>query len=111
MHIYIILSLIISAIGLIGTIIKRDMILKLINLGVFQSGNVLFFVSIAYKGLSPIITLNIDKYSDPLIHSFLLTVVVIGFANLSLMLVFIMILSNKIKTHLIDEIEDKISRG
>lgn len=95
-------------IGLFGVIIKKDLILKFINLGVFQSGVVLFFVLLAFDYHSPIIVLGVDSYSDPLIHSFLLTVIVIGFANLALMLVFAMILSLKFKTYNVDEIESKI---
>ena len=106
---YEILSLLVFFIGLFGLITKKDMILKLVNLGILQSSVVLFFVSIAFKGDAHIIiTSDISNYSDPLIHSFLLTVIVIGFANLALMLVFSMILSNKIKTHVVKEIEAKI---
>lgn len=105
---YEILSLLVFFIGLFGLITKRDLILKLVNLGILQSSVVLFFISIAFQGDAPIITADLESYSDPLIHSFLLTVIVIGFANLALMLVFAMILSNKIKTHIVDEIEKKI---
>ncbi|BBE32067.1 hypothetical protein OSSY52_22080 [Tepiditoga spiralis] len=108
---YELFSIFICFIGLSGVILKKDIILKLMNLGVFQGGVVLFFVSLAYKGKAPMITEGVTKYSDPLIHSFLLTVVVIGFANLALILVFSMILSNKLKTYRIDELEKKINKG
>ncbi len=108
MNLYQILSFLVFIIGVFGVINQKDMILKLLNLGTIQSGVVLLFIAISYNGHSPIITPGIESYSDPLIHSFLLTVIVIGFANLSLMLVFVMILSSKIKTYQIDEIEKKI---
>ncbi|MBL5981861.1 NADH-ubiquinone oxidoreductase subunit 4L [Petrotoga sp. 8T1HF07.NaAc.6.1] len=110
MNIYYIITLSIILIGLFGIITKKDLILIFINLGVFQEGIVLFFVLLAYDENSPIITTHLQSYADPLIHSFLLTVIVIGFANLALMLVFAMILSSKFKTLEVDEIEKKVKK-
>lgn len=108
MTLYNTLVFLIIFIGLFGVIVKNDLILKFFNLGVFQGGVVLFFVLLAYEEHSPIITIDLQNFADPLIHSFLLTVIVIGFANLALMLVFTMILSSQYKTRDVNEIEKKI---
>lgn len=110
MNINIFLSVIIIFIGIYGIVSKKDIILKLLSLGIFQSAIVILFVVIAYRGVSPVYMPEIAVYSDPLIHSFLLTVIVIGFANLALMLVFVMIIVNKYKTYNFDEIENIMNK-
>lgn len=110
MNINIFLSVIIIFIGIYGIVSKKDIILKLLSLGIFQSAIVILFVVIAYRGVSPVYMPEIAVYSDPLIHSFLLTVIVIGFANLALMIVFVMIIVNKYKTYNFDEIENIMNK-
>ncbi|GAB6188640.1 Na+/H+ antiporter subunit C [Marinitoga arctica] len=111
MKLYFIYSYIIIILGFLGLILKKDLIMKLFFLSIFQSGILSFFVILAYDKNIPIITSNIVKETaDPLIHSFLLTVIVIGFATISLSLVYIMILAEKFKTHNIDAIEEELEK-
>ncbi|MBM7558271.1 NADH-quinone oxidoreductase subunit K [Marinitoga litoralis] len=111
MNIYFVYSFIIIILGLFGIIIKKDLIIKLIFLSIFQSGILLFFVVLSYNKNIPIVISNtLRDFSDPLIHSFLLTVIVIGFATISLSLVYIMILAEKFKTHDIDIIEEELEQ-
>ncbi|AEX84636.1 NADH-ubiquinone oxidoreductase subunit 4L [Marinitoga sp. 1135] len=110
-YIYIIFSFIIIILGLLGIIIKKDLIIKLFFLSIFQSGVLLFFTFVAYDENIPIISQQIrENFSDPLIHSFLLTVIVIGFATISLSLVYIMILAEKFKTHNVEIIEEELEK-
>ncbi|SHE33251.1 multisubunit sodium/proton antiporter, MrpC subunit (TC 2.A.63.1) [Marinitoga hydrogenitolerans DSM 16785] len=111
MELYFIYSYIIIILGFFGLILKKDLIMKLFFLSIFQSGILLFFVVLAYDKNIPIITSDIVKdAADPLIHSFLLTVIVIGFATISLSLVYIMILAEKFKTHNVDIIEEELEK-
>ncbi|WP_129409536.1 sodium:proton antiporter [Marinitoga lauensis] len=97
--------------GLLGLIMKKDLIMKLFFLSIFQSGILLFFVILGYDENIPIIISNtLANNADPLIHSFLLTVIVIGFATISLSLVYIMILAEKFKTHNVDIIEEELEK-
>lgn len=111
MKIFFIYSYIIIFLGLLGLILKKDLIFKLFFLSIFQSGILLFFLFLAYDKNIPIITSSIvTNMADPLIHSFLLTVIVIGFATISLSLVYIMILAEKLKTHNVDIIEEELEK-
>jgi multicomponent Na+:H+ antiporter subunit C len=108
---YFIYSFIIIFLGLLGIIIKKDLIMKLFFLTIFQSGILLFFIFLAYDKNIPIIVSNtIKNNADPLVHSFLLTVIVIGFATVSLSLVYIMILAEKYKTHDVKVIEEELEK-
>ncbi|KLO22030.1 NADH-ubiquinone oxidoreductase subunit 4L [Marinitoga sp. 1197] len=111
MRIYFIYAYIVLFLGLLGIIIKKDLIMKLFFLSIFQSGVLLFFIFLGYDENIPIIMSNIIlKNADPLIHSFLLTVIVIGFATISLSLVYIMILAENFKTHNVDIIEEELEK-
>ncbi|WGS65062.1 cation:proton antiporter subunit C [Marinitoga aeolica] len=111
MNLYFIYSYVIIFLGLFGLIVKKDLIIKLFFLSIFQSGILLFFVILGYGKNIPIIISNtLVNNADPLIHSFLLTVIVIGFATISLSLVYIMILAEKFKTHNVDVIEEELEK-
>lgn len=104
-------------IGLYGTLTKRNLILKLLMLGVMNSSVIGFFLysGIGESRVPPILSPTIKAfsqfdYADPLPQALVITAVVIGFATLSLSLVYVMLIA--IKFHTVDEnqIEDTIEK-
>lgn len=100
-----ILILAVILIGFLGMVIKRNLIEKLLFLGIMNSGVIGFFLNSGpRKGVLPPIlkpgqTLLVESiYADPLPQALVITAVVIGFASLSLSLVFVMAISNRLHT-------------
>ncbi len=88
------LSLTIMSIGITIVLVKRDLLVKLIGLGVMETGLSLSFVVVGYTGpLPPLLTLPIERV-DPLPQAMIITSIVVGFAVLALSLVFVVYLSN-----------------
>ncbi len=97
--------------GLFGIITQKNLIKKLLMLGVMNTGVIGFFIFsvMGDSAIPPIITeenmLNAAlNLSDPLPQALVITSVVIGFATQSLSLVFVMLISKRF--HSIDE--DKV---
>jgi len=94
--------------GFFGIITQKNLIKKLLMLGVMNVGVIGFFIYIVMGDLNPPPILfketamsKIIEYSDPLPQALVITAVVIGFATQSLSLVFVMIASKRF--HSIDE--------
>ena len=88
------LSMIMMAIGITIVLVKRDLLVKLIGLGVLETAVTLSFVLVGYTGpLPPLLTLPIERV-DPLPQAMIITSIVVGFAVLALSLVFVVYLSN-----------------
>lgn len=104
-HINFWVYVILMMIGLYAMIAKRNLIKKLIGMGIFQSAVILFYVSISVKedATIPIIshhespapkhehdvaevdathTVNPDEIANPLPHVLMLTAIVVGVATL-----------------------------
>ncbi|GEM_PF-346910 len=100
MDIGIYIGFLLEFVGIIGTVLRRNLVMKLLSLGISDIGVVLIFVAVGYipGARAPIIEQNMDKYVDPLPQALVITSIVIGFATLSLSLVFVMYLANKFHT-------------
>ena len=81
--------------GLYLIIASKNMIRKLLGLGIFQSAIILFYVSVGkiIGGEAPLISFdNIDGqvFSNPVPHVLMLTAIVVGVANLGLGLTLVL---------------------
>ena len=77
--------------GLYMVIASSNLIKKLIGLSVFQSSVFILYITFGKitEGSPPIITDNIDIYSNPLPHVLILTAIVVGVATTSVGLALI----------------------
>lgn len=98
--------------GFFGIFYTKNMIKKLLMLGVMNVATIGFFLLIGslHSDIPPIISgnnvvVNSLVFADPLPQALVITSVVIGFATQSLSLVFVMYLSKKYNTIEEDKIE------
>lgn len=77
--------------GLYMVIASSNLIKKLIGLSVFQTAVFILYISFGKitEGSPPIITDNVDLYSNPLPHVLILTAIVVGVATTSVGLALI----------------------
>jgi len=100
-------------IGLVAVAIRRDLVIKLLALGLVNAGSILCLVAIGDRPDAhiPICAVCRDVlYADPLPQALVLSAIVINFAILALALVFVMRLVEHY--HSIDSrhIEDLVQR-
>ena len=111
-------AIVIMMIGFYAMIAKKNLIKKIIGMGIFQTAIILFFVSIASKknATLPIIEfssgtnnpiLEVSKYANPLPHVLMLTAIVVMVATLGVALAIIILIFNKYNTLEEDEILKK----
>ncbi|HOO31935.1 MAG TPA: cation:proton antiporter subunit C [Thermotogota bacterium] len=98
--------------GLYGVFFSKNLIKKLLMLGILNAATIGFFLYIgsARSKIPPILNavnplFLAENYADPLPQALVLTAVVIGFATQSLSLVYVMFLSKKYHTIEEDKIE------
>ena len=94
--------------GLLGVLLKRNLLLKIMAMDVMSTGVISYFVvAAARKGtLTPtIVDSPLGSYADPVPQAVILTAIVIGFSILALLLVCAMAISRRFPTLDIDEIE------
>ncbi len=84
-------------IGILGLLIKRNIIMKLLSLDIMGTGVVSYFVYISSEtGTVPPITLNWNLgNADPVPQAVIITSIVINFATLALAILITMILATK----------------
>ena len=105
------ISIILFGIGLLGLILRRDLIIKLLALGLVNGSVILCLVSLGYRagGMAPIIRgPGAAPYVDPLPQALVLSAIVINFAILALALVFVMLLVERYHTTDSQRIEHEI---
>lgn len=80
--------MILASIGLFGMLLKRNLIKKIIGMGILQLAVIMFWVSMASKpdGTVPVLDKNIEvtaaNYINPLPHTLMLTAIVVGVATM-----------------------------
>ena len=108
-------------VGFYGVIVKRNLIKKVIGLGIVQTAKILFFISIgAKKGATlPIIahdhsetinTVQAVDYINPLPHVLMLTAIVVAVATLGVALSLAVKIYQKYDSLEEDEINSQIER-
>jgi multicomponent Na+:H+ antiporter subunit C len=104
------LSMVIMAIGIAIVALKRDLMIKLIGIGVMETGLTLSFVVLGFSGtLPPILTLPVERV-DPLPQALVITSIVVGFAVLALSLVFVLYLSSVYHTTDVVKLKKRIEK-
>jgi len=104
-----VLILLVVGIGLLGLLLKRNLILKIISMDIMATGVVSYFVYVSSKTGKhpPIMMPNVSDYVDPVPQAVILTAIVIGFAVLSILLVYVMMLAKHFPTLDVRRIERK----
>jgi len=94
-------AIVLFGIGLLGLIFRRDLVIKLLALGLVNSSTILCLVSLNARrgGAVPILRgPDIQYVVDPLPQALVLSAIVINFAILALALVFVMLLVERYHT-------------
>jgi multicomponent Na+:H+ antiporter subunit C len=95
--------------GFFGTLLKKNLVMKIISMDVMSTGVIAYYVLIASRdGLfTPILSdIQTTNYADPVPQAVILTAIVIGFSIQSLMLVGVMKLAADnptLETHEIEQ--------
>ncbi|HBR10176.1 cation:proton antiporter subunit C [Candidatus Bipolaricaulota bacterium] len=95
------IGVVLFVIGLLALMLRRDLIVKLLGLGLINTSVILCLISLGYytRGVAPIITGKPGQiYIDPLPQALVLSAIVINLAILALSLVFVMILVERYHT-------------
>jgi multicomponent Na+:H+ antiporter subunit C len=103
-----VLCLILFSIGIYCLLVKKNLVKKIIGLGIMEYAINLFFILLGYKhnGEAPILERGvvITNFVDPLPQALILTSIVIGLGVTALMVAITVRLYEKYKTFDIDEI-------
>ncbi|MFB2918126.1 MULTISPECIES: NADH-quinone oxidoreductase subunit K [Aerosakkonema] len=94
--------------GFFGTILKKNLVMKIVSMDVMSAGVVAYYVVVASRDgfLTPILsTVKNGSYADPVPQAVILTAIVIGLSIQALMLVGVMKLSRDNPTLESNEIE------
>lgn len=110
MHDQILKALILATIliGLLGSLFKRNLLLRILSMDVMGTGIVSLFVLYAayYGHKTPTVEEGvIDTYADPVLQGVILTAIVIGFSVVALVLVAAMHIAKRFPKLDVDEIE------
>ncbi len=105
------ISIILFGIGLLALILRRDLVVKLLALGLVNGSAILCLVSLNAPtgGVPPIVRgPGSAPYVDPLPQALVLSAIVINFAILALALVFVMLLVERYHTTDSQRVEHEI---
>lgn len=85
------MSIFLMMIGLLGVMIRGNLLKKIISLAIFQVSVLLLYISVSYveEGAPPIIEEGIKQYMNPLPHVLMLTAIVVGVAVMAVGLALI----------------------
>jgi len=108
-----IVAFILFGIGILALVLRRDLVIKLLALGLVNAASILFLVSIGDRpGARAPIQLpgEIANLVDPLPQALVLSAIVVNFAILALALVFVMILVERYHATDSNRIEQEMER-
>ncbi|GAG40623.1 unnamed protein product [marine sediment metagenome] len=108
-----IVAFILFGLGILVLVLRRDLVIKLLALGLVNAASILFLVSIGDRpgARSPIqIPGETAILADPLPQALVLSAIVVNFAILALALVFVMILVERYHTTDSTRIEQEVAR-
>jgi len=107
------ISILLFGIALLGLVLRRDLVIKLLALGLVNASTILCLVSLRARpdGAAPILGAPGESVMvDPLPHAMVLSAIVINFAILALSLVFVMLLVERYHTGDSQQIERETSK-
>jgi len=99
-------------IGILILALRKDLIMKLLALGLINSSTILALVSVRFSRGTAIPILPVQEgaiVSDPLPQAVVLSAIVINFAILALALVFVMLLVERYHTTDSERIEHEVT--
>lgn len=108
-----VVAIILFGIGVLALILRRDLVIKLLALGMVNAASILFLVSIGDRpgARAPIqVPGEMGILADPLPQALVLSAIVVNFAILALALVFVMILCERYHSTDSTRIEQEITR-
>ena len=106
-------GVVLFGIGLVAIAIRRDLVIKLLALGLTNAGSILCLVAVGDRpdARVPICAVCRDAiYADPLPQALVLSAIVINFAILALALVFVMRLVEQYHSTDSRHVEDLVQR-
>ncbi|MCB9893976.1 MAG: cation:proton antiporter subunit C [Planctomycetes bacterium] len=87
------ICIILMMVGFYGVIAKTNLVKKALSLSLFQTGILVFYISIGKVegGTAPVLDKSVDNpvYSNPLPHALMLTAIVVGVATLAVAMAII----------------------
>ena len=108
---------ILIVLGLMGMMIKKNLVKKIIGMSIFQSGIIFFFIVSAnkYGATVPIYTPELDpgrtlNYINPLPHTLMLTAIVVGVATTGVAFALIMMIYRRYRTLEEDELLERMKK-
>lgn len=107
------IAMVLLGISLLGLVLRRDLVIKLLALGLLNGSTILCLVSLnaELRGVPPIVREpSTLPYVDPLPQALVLTAIVINFAILALALVFVMLLVERYHTTDSQRLEHEIEK-
>jgi len=104
------ITILVVGVGIIGLILKRNLLMKLLSLSIVNTSTILFFVLVIHSpgNRAPIETTTAAQLADPLPQALVLTSIVINFGVLALSLLFTMVLVKRYHTLDIKKIESLV---
>ena len=103
------IAILIMMIGFYGVIAKRNLVKKVIALGLFQTGIFLFYISMAVveDGVAPVANFSDPnaKYANPVPHVLMLTAIVVSVSITAVALSVVVKIKEQYGTVETDEIE------
>ena len=97
-------------IGLLGLLLKKNLLLRVLSMDVMSAGIISLFVLYAARHgqQTPTVVEDTTKtYADPVLQAVILTAIVIGFSIVALVLVKAVFLAKRFPTLNVDEIENE----
>lgn len=93
-------SLILFFIGMTGLILRRNMIISIISIGILDSAIILFFITFnaSLSGVAPMVALTMEEAVDPVPHALMITSIVIGIAVMAVSLILVINMYREYKT-------------
>jgi len=107
------IAIILFGMGVLGLVLRRDLVIKLLALGLVNGASILFLVSIGDRAgaKAPIQLVGETAIvADPLPQALVLSAIVVNFAILALALVFVMILVERYHTTDSTRVEQEVTR-
>ena len=100
------MAIVLCMIGLYIVIANANLIKKIIGLSIFQTSVFLLYLSLGYieGGSAPIVTGNVQLYSNPIPHVLILTAIVVGVATTAVALALAIRIHGEYRTLEEDEI-------
>ena len=102
-------SLILFFIGLAGLILRRNMIISIISIGILDAAIILFFITLnsdLYR-IAPMVAQSFEEAADPVPHALMITSIVIGIAVMAVSLILVINMYREYKTLDWKEARDK----